>query len=168
MCSMFQRPRNRFPSHSHVFIRKFAVRNAVAKGNWTFFLMFLFFDFSCDLSIQQFLNAKVSYFPFSRERRHYRSGLLIYFIQYAELSMNNRTTVENPYCDTCGVALHDRWDYKGQRKDHFPDCPRRYEKSVIEKPAQNDQEETLKRNHQNLVRFLGFMALSLFSVVSKY
>jgi hypothetical protein len=80
--------------------------------------------------------------------------------------MNNRTTVENPYCDTCGVALHDRWDYKGQRKDHFPDCPRRYEKSVIEKPAQNDQEETLKRNHQNLVRFLGFMALSLFSVVT--
>jgi hypothetical protein len=80
--------------------------------------------------------------------------------------MNNRTTIENPYCDTCGVALHDRWDYKGQRKDHFPDCPRRYEKSIVEKPSQNDQEEKLKRNHQNLVRFLGFMALSLFSVVA--
>ncbi len=82
--------------------------------------------------------------------------------------MNNRTTVENPFCDTCGVALYDRWDYKGQRKDHFPDCPRRYERSVVEKQPQNDQEEKLKRNHQNLVRFLGFMALSLFSVVGKH
>ena len=87
---------------------------------------------------------------------------------YAEALMNNRADIENPYCESCGVALYDRWDYKGQRKDHFPDCPRRYEKSnQIEKPSKTDHEEKLKRNHQNLVRFLGFMALSLFSVVSK-